>query len=90
MLNRDEMIMRNHYNIRDEYRYIIDLKDVDIIIDSWKKLEMLQMSIIVNKEIFKSYSIYGYFIDSGILPIIIWIDNIYMEVRYSKLIKLCV
>ena len=34
MLNRDEMIMRNHYNIRDEYRYIIDLKDVDIIIDS--------------------------------------------------------
>ena len=59
MLNRDEMIMRNHYNIRDEYRYIKDLKDVDIIIDSWKKLEMLQMSIIVNKEIFKSYSIYG-------------------------------
>lgn len=90
MLNRDEMIMRNHYNIRDEYRYIIDLKDVDIIIDSWKKLEMLQMSIIVNKEIFKSYYIYGYFIDRGILPIIIWIDNIYMEVRYSKLIKLCV
>ena len=46
------------------------------------------MSIIVNKEIFKSYYIYGYFIDRGILPIIIWIDNIYMEVRYSKLIKI--
>lgn len=88
MLNRDEMIMRNHYNIRDEYRYIIDLKDVDIIIDSWKKLELMQTAMIINKEIFKSYSIYGYFIDRGILPIIIWIDNSYMEVRYSKLIKI--